>query len=291
MALELIQNQAATVEFAPDCRASSAVARLYSPEGSLIETITPTLDSVDTTVTSVGATPDLLTLNSVTGIVVGREYWYTSAAGWSAKVRVASVSGSVVRLETPPADAPAAADTFKGLTFTASISSSSTATRGKHYRLDWQFGTGASMRSDRQIAHIVVSQFRAPATPDDAKRVAYENFANWARSESYGTWLRIAQAATDRVRTLLVAEEDYPHIIGDRDAFAAAGEIAIRLELAKRGRIPAGYEATSYRTEQEQYLRVAVREALAGVTVDRNDDGVAQAAETLSIRSSLIERW
>lgn len=287
MALELLQSTGATVEATPDIRAASATAVLYDKDGAVRQTITASLDAVDTTVASVGSTPDVLNLASATGVQVGREYWYRSvAAGWAGKVRVVGVTGVQVQLETPPPGAPTAADLFQGLVFSAAISGSALSARGR-YRLDWTFAGG---RSDRQIIHVVAAQFRAPATPDDAKRVAYQSFPDWARRQTYGAWLRLAETATARVRMQLTADENYPDWIGDRDAFAYAGEIALRIELAKMGRVPPGYDAAAYVLDQEKWLATALRDAVAGVWVDRNDDGKVDATEVVNVRNTMIER-
>lgn len=287
MALELLQSVGATVLATPDIRAASATAVLYDKDGAQKQSVVATLDAVDTTVASVGSTPDVLNLASAAGVVVGREYWYRSAAGWAAKVRVVGVTGVQVQLETPPPGAPAAADLFQGLVFSAALSGSALATRGRHYRLDWTFAGG---QSDRQIIHVVAAQFRPPATPDDAKRIAHQNFPDWARRQTFGTWLRLAETATNRVRMQLTADENYPDWIGDRDAFAYAGEIALRIELAKLGRVPAGYDAAAYVVDQEAWLAKAIRDAVAGVWVDRNENNRVDSLEVVNVRNTIIER-
>lgn len=296
MALELLQArtsgqqaQTQSVLLTPDVRGTSAEAELYSPEGTLKATLSPTLDTVDTTVTAIGATTDLLTLTSATGVIVGREYWLGSASGWSAKVRVVEKNGNVVRLEVPPPGTPEVADTFQGIAWSVSILGSYLTTRARHYRIDWRV-TGSEVRAYRQTLHVVAMQFRPPVTADDAKRIAHQSHSGWARAEPYGTWLRIAEEASDEVRKLLQKDEDFPHWVGDQDAFRHAGEIACRMELARRGRIPSGFEGGVYIDDQSKALRIAVRDALGGVWVDRDESNTVDAGEVRSVRNIAVER-
>lgn len=297
MAIELLQaqtsgQQALTqgVVLVPDVFGTSAEAELYSPEGTLKATLTTTPDSYSQAVTVVGASPDLLTMASVTGLVVGREYWYVSASGWAAKVRIAEIASLVVRLETPPASTPAVGDLLKGLQFTVAILGLYLTTRARNYRIDWRVTSADAVRGYRQVLHVVAMQFRPPVTPDDAKRMALDSHRNWALGESYGTWLRIAEDATDRVRKILTKDEDYPHWIGDQDAFRAAGEIACRLALAAKGRIPPGFDGATFEADQELRLKAACRDAIGGVWVDRDESNSSDAGETLGAHNTTIER-
>lgn len=290
MALELLQSQTQVIALTPDLRGTSATAELRAPGGSLLATLTPALDPASSIVAAVGSSPDVLTLDTVGHLVVGREYWYESAKGWAAKVRLAEVNGLVVRLDVPPAGAPSVGDTLKGLRFTASVASSALVTRDRNYRIDWLVTTAGEVRAYRQVAHVVAMQFRPPVTPDDAKRLAVMSHRSWALSESFGTWLRIAEDATDRVRTLLTKDEDYPHWIGDQDAFRKAGEVACRLELAAMGRIPSGFDGSTFEADSERRLKDLVREAIGGVWVDRDESSSVTSNEVMGAHNVTIER-
>lgn len=286
---ELLQSQTQPVALVPQVRASAASGVVYDANGSAKASLAGTLDTVDTTVASLGATSDVFTLTSATGVVAGRDYWYTSVDGWACKVRVSSVDGAVVTLEAPPLSAPQVGDTFKGLRFTASVPGSALGTRGRT-RIDWSLTVGGEAESARQFFWVVVSKFRAPATPDDASRIAYELFGPWAKTQKPATWIRIAAEASDRVYEELTAHQDYPSLLAAHDAFARAGDIAVRLVLAAKGRVPPGYDAAAYITEQEDKLEGAVRKAVAGNPVDRNDDGAITTDEVVGLRNTIIER-
>lgn len=298
MSVELLQAQTAAqqllaqaVTLVPDFRGDSAEAAFYSKEGTLKATLTPSRDSVDTTVAAVGSSPDVLTLASASGVVVGRRYWLGSTnLGWSAKVRVSDIAGNVVTLDSAPPGLPGYGDTFKGLEYTAEIPGAQLATRGKSFRVDWRVTTGGVQRGYRQVVHVVAMQFRSPCTPDDAKRVALQSHRSWALSESFGTWLRISEDASDMVRKILTKDEDYPHWIGDQDAFRAAGEIACRIVLAMNGRVPPGFDGATYVTDQTARLNGAVRDAVGGVWVDRDESNSATDDEVRGAHNIGIER-
>ena len=297
MAIELLQAQTPaqqaltqSVALTPDVRGASAEVELRGPNGELKATLTAVPDTVDLAVTAVGSSPDVLTLNAVTGLVVGREYWYGSGSGSASKVRLAEINGLVVRLETPPTSTPAIADTIKGLRFTVAIPGAQLATRAKNFRLDWRVTSSDEVRGYRQVLHVVAMQFRAPVTPDDAKRMALSSHASWAARESYATWLRVAEDATDRVRTILTKDEDYPHWIGDQDAFRAAGEIACRLALAAMGRVPPGFDGATFQSDQEIRLKAACRDAIGGVWVDRDESNGVGDGEVTGSHNVTVER-
>lgn len=291
MALELLQSVEQSVELVPDTRGSAATAKLYAPSGSELASVVALLDSLDTTVASVGSTPDVLTLSGGT-IVAGREYWLRSGKGPFAKVRVSEVDGAVVTLETPPPFAPAAGDVFQGLVFTATLPSSALGTRARHYRIDWSVTVGSRTDAYRQEAHVVKMRFRPPATADDAYRVAaVHGHRAWAAGEPWATFVRLAEDASDDVRELLAANEDYPHLIGDQDRFRKAGEIALKVRLAGLGRAPPGHDPKAYAADGVATLEAAVRMAIGGVHVDRDDSLSVSATEIRGVRNIRIERY
>ncbi len=296
MAMELLQNTTEVVEITPDLRCDSASVVLYSPSGTGLAECTATEDAlgeVGAEVSAVGATPDVLTFDAVDNILAGRDYWYASIGGWGCKVRVSEVdaTGKVVTFETPPRGAPAVGDVLQGLMFAAEIPGASLATRDtKPHRLDWTMVLGTASRAYRQAAYVVGMKFRAPSEADDVARIAYQNFPSWARTQKAALWTRLAEQASQRVRQALVAREDYPWLLGDQNAFRFAGEIAARIELGRLGRVPPGNDAMPYVAQQETYLAAAIREAVAGAWVDRDDDRVVGAKEVTGIRTIRIER-
>lgn len=287
--LELVQSKDATVAVTPVRRATAATGVLRDSNGSSKATLTGTLDAVDTTVGTVGATTDTFTAASGTGIEPGRWYWYTSANGWTARVRVASRVGAVVTLDAPLPGAQTVGDTFKGLRFAASIAASALATRGRSWRIDWTFTVGSETDVLRESVAVVATRFRDPVTPADAARLAFQGYPSWARAQTPGLWLRISEDANRAVREQLTSVEDFPDRVGDHDAFVPAGEIAVRIELAKLARVPQGYDPSTYIADQERWLAQKVRAAVAGTWVDRDDDLAVDDGEVRSLGTIGIE--
>lgn len=298
MSVELLQARtsaqqllAQTVVLKPDVRGTTAEAVFCDKAGTVKATLSPVLDDLAAEVLSVGTSPDLLTLTEASDTpIVGREYWYVSVSGWSCKVRVAEVRGSIVQLDSAPAGAPAQGDQILGLEWRVEIPGTALTERGKFFRVDWRVTSADAPRAYRTATPVVAMQFRAPALPDDAKRIALQHHKSWAQAEPYGTWLRVAEEATRLVRTELTKAEDYPHWIGDQDAFRIAGEFAIRLSLAGLGRIPPGFDGATFLTDQTTRMGQAIRAALGGVWKDEDEDGAVGAAETLGVNNIAIER-
>lgn len=288
MAIELLRDQDNGVSLVPDQRGTAASVALLSPQGSTLYTTSATLDSFTATVSAVGATHDILTLSTVTGLQSGRELWLTAAEGWSARVTVSRVAGSVVTLESPPPGLVAVGDTVQGLAFSATIPAAYLTTAGLNYRLLWTISNPAQILPVQ--AHVVRTKFRDPVTPEDAARLSFAWHKSWAREQTHGQWRALASAATHRVRQQLTSTEDYPHRVGDHSAFVLPGEIALRIELAYLGRVPPGFDSATYATEQERLLRTAVREALGGTWVDRDDDGKVSPKEVQGARNVRIVR-
>lgn len=289
--VELQEGVAEVVTLFPDVRPVSATLGFYAP-GASTPKVSPavTVAAVNTTVAAVGATPDVVTLASVTGIGVHDEVWYSSQSGWSAKARVANIADKVVTFDSPLLATPSVGDTVRGLKCSASIGSGYTSPRGKDYRLAWSVTDDAGqVRNYRREAAVVATKFRDPVTPDDAVRVAADLSPGWAKVQTAGRWRRLAERSSEDVRMLLEAEEDWPWLIGDHEAFGAAGEVALRVRLAELGIAPQGYDVADYRRDYERKLEPEVRKAIAGCWVDRNDNqavdqGEVRARSTVHIR-------
>lgn len=290
MTLELVQSETQKAYLTPDVRGTAATATLRSPAGESVVELEADLDPVDTTVSAIGSTNDVVTVEDGSAFQVGRAYWYGSGSGWQTKVRVAARNGNVLTFEASPLGPPQLGDTIKGLVFDVSIPGNKLTIRGRFYALDWRVTVGTEIATYREEAHITAMRFRDPVTPDDVKRIASESHPSWAKSEPAGRWIRIAEEANARVRELMVAREDYPDLMGDHMAFARAGKIATQLCLADRGRVPNGFEPNTYSTDKLAELEVAVRLAISGRPNDRNADGVVQPTEIRGVRNIRIVR-
>lgn len=281
MALELIQDTAAPVEFTPTdlpSRPASATLSFRAPGGG--EKATP---SVTVSVVGAGGFASVATVTSQTVIVVdnatglsaGSRAWMETADGWTGAVLVSEVTSTTVTLEAAPPGTITTAAKIYGLTLTATIPSAATATRDAHYRLDWTITDNAgATHKRRQMAHVCAMSFRAALTDDEAARYMAATFPGFAVGLDAGHFRELARRASSRVRRLLQATGNFPHLVGDQDTFVDAGLVALRLELAQGdGLVPAGYDPSTYVSDQERALRKAVTEAVASNWVDRDDDG------------------
>lgn len=292
MPVGLVKSTAASVALTPDERAVSATFSFVDPGNNEKASGSGSLDTASTTVAEIGTSPDVLTVASSSGFEVWGQYWYVSQDGWGAKVRVSEINGNVITLLASPPGTPRVGDTLQGLTFTAAVSASVLGTAGKFYRFDWVVTDAeGAKRSYRQMAHVVAMAFRDPTTPDDVSRIAQQSHPSWARTQTYGTWRSVSDRANQRIRRILTAAKNYPSLIGDHEALSDAGEVAIRLELAIMGRVPAGNDASTYVNETKRALKGDVLEAIAGMWVDRDEDQTVGRKETVGINSINIERY
>jgi hypothetical protein len=279
MAVELVQDAAGAIELYPDTsRPASATGAFYNPAGTLEESPTVTVDTIGdggtATISSV-TSQTVLVVDVATKIVPGRWYWLDSTTGWSAPVLVSKIAGTTITLEAPPPGTVATSDTLRGLRCTATIAAASLDDRDMNYRMEWTVtGADGAARKYQTIVHCVRMQFRDPCTAEDAARYVSFSFPGYAASVDAGHWVEVAKRASNRVRRMLRASGNYPHLVGEQEDFMDAGLCALRAELAMNdGLTPPGHDPSVYVEDQERALTTVVQEALASQWIDRDDDG------------------
>ena len=294
MAVEVIEDRAATLEFFPDRAApASATAEFYSPGGSSLATPSVTVQSIGAagvvTVSSVD-TQTTLKVDNLTGISAGDRLYYSSDRGWSGPVLVSEVytSGSdkIVELESPPPGVARAGDQLRGLKLSTPLTAENTADRDMNYRVEYVVtDAGGTVRHYQQIVHVVRMQFSPDriCSPTDAARYLAGMVPSYASAIGGGHFDELARRAAGRVLRLLRATGHYPHLVGDPDAFTDAGVLALRIECALTdGLVPSGYDPALYIEQQEQSLARLVRETVANMWVDKNDDGAVDEAREIT---------
>ena len=289
MALELLQDQARAVTFFPaslDARPSSAVLSFKSPDGTEKAAPSVTVAAVSATVATV-ASQSKVTTSNTTGMVPGASVWLETSDGWKGAIRIAEIeSGNVVTFETAPPGTIDTSATLYGLGLSATIPSSATATRDRFYRLEWTITDSDSTVSLlHQIAHVVRMQFADPVSGTEAKRYVAANWPGLAASKDAGFYRGIVFRANQRVRNLIQASGDFPHMIGDPELFqsSGAGLAALRLELALMSLVPGDFEPAEYVSSTERDLKRAIREAMGNAYVDRDDSGSVTANDVLGM--------
>jgi len=278
VALELLQDQPATVGIYPSTlasRPSSATLSFKSPGGTEKAAPSVTVAAVSATVTSV-ASQVTFDVSSTTGIAAGAQVWMVTAGGWEGAVTVSELASSTVTLVSAPPGTVDTAATIYGLELSATIPLSATGTRDRFYQLFWTVTSAdSSVSLHHQIAHVVRMQFADPVTDTEAKRYVSANWPGLAASKDAGFFRGVALRTNQRIRNLIQATGDFPHMIGDPDLFKAsgAGLAALRVELAHLSLVPGDFEPLEYIASTERDLTRGIREAMANAYVDRDDTG------------------
>ena len=292
MARELLQDKAAAVVFYPSsirARPSSATLDFVTPGNNSKATPTVTLSAVGSggsaAVASVTSQAEIV-VDDATGFIPGGAVWCETADGWKGSVRVAEVSGTTVILEAAAPGTLTTSTVFYGLGLSATIPSSATGTRDRFYRLEWLVtDADGAVTLLHEIAHVVRMQFADPMTEGEAKRYVAANWPGAAAGKDAGWFRGITRRANARVRVVIQGTGDFPHMIGDPDAFVSsgAGLAALRLELAHEALTPGDFSPAEYIDSTERDLKGSVRAAMANAFVDRGDTGTVDAGDVRGV--------
>lgn len=233
-------NGSGSVAFDLPSRPSGAgTAAVVSLVGAALTTPTPTLDSVNTTLSgaaAAGATS--LSLTSATGVTAGRRYLLAGGeASGGESVLVASVSGTTATLARPITSARASGVTFQSARITVAIATAATAEVCRQRRVEW---------TDPDTSEVI-------AVPFDVTRYA-------PRSHLTASYLLDFDPA---LRKRLATGAWLPALI------ERAWEMLLD-DLGTKSRHPGGYAGVIELTTPHAYL---VR-ALAAET-DTTDEGIA----------------
>lgn len=288
MALELLQDQSASVGFYPTSlasRPSSATLSFKSPGGTEKAAPSVTVAAVSATVSSV-ASQVTFDVSSATGMTAGGMMWMTCDDGWQGPVTIAEITSSTITLDAAPPGTVDTSTTLHGLGLSATIPSSATETRDRFYQLQWTITSAdGTVSLQHQIAHVVRMQFGDPVTDAEAKRYVAANWPGLAGAKDAGFYRGVAYRANQRIRNLIQASGDFPHMVGDPDLFksSGAGLAALRLELANLALVPGDFEPGDYVASTERDLKRSIREAMANAYVDRDDTGSVTANDVLGM--------
>lgn len=285
MATLVLEGLAATVEWYPPTRPASVTASLYDSSGNqLASSLTTTVDAYQGIIGSVTTDNVFAVSNVAVTPAVGRRYWYVSAStgAHESMVRLGELAAGVWTLESTPAtSAVSSSDLLRGARCTASLTSTHTGNRGTNFRLVWTVTpvTG-SIAKYTQIVHVVAQFFRDPILADEAARYLSHAFPGRSAVANAGYFRELAERSSERVARKLRSTERWPWLVGDQEVFRDCGIVALRIELALEGLIPAGHDAGQYRRQQEDELDKQFQEAVAQLWVDDNDNGAQDVGET-----------
>jgi hypothetical protein len=279
MALELHHAVALAVDHADPngIVPTTASAVLYAPDGTVVQTLTVTKPTWTTTVAS-GTTRNVLTLAAVTGITVGAKYRVTSQ-GVRSVFTVAQVDAAAktVTLVSALQDVPDTGSTVAALTMTASLAAPGESRVGPGYRLDWQYADGTTPGFYSQSVVIVRWKWSPPATVQSVREHLQTAFRIKKPDEYCG---QIADRANSRIDRAVLATNRRPYLYGDHDVWTAAGQAAVRYELALDGMIPQGSNTGLYQDQLRRELDNEIKLIIASLQdYDRDNSGTIDTDE------------
>jgi hypothetical protein len=278
----LQQNQNAPVELVPPVRPASATLAFVSPAGVALSSPSVTLDPVSRAIASVGDFSFVVAAGAGT-ITAGRAYWLVNPNEGAALIRPSSVSGTTVSYQDALGVTVTTSCMLYGATLSAVIPSSATTLVGQWYQLRWLV-TPASGQVNNYLepASVCRTVFLPPMTPDIAARHAGYAFPSVAAGKRSEYWVGVSERASRRVIQRVLASGRMPYLVGDQSLLADAGMVALRIELARDGLIPPGFDGTTFLDRMEEELKQQLEFSLAGAYYDQQDDGKVDASDLRS---------
>lgn len=279
------QGQAATVTFRPPAYWSSPTGKVVDKAGAVLEEPTPAVSTASTTVASSASnTQDLVLLTDATGFARGQRVRFTLADG-ETYADVSKVDGSTLYLTNPLPSVPDTGDAVRCIDVTVAVASSSTATRGRGYRVELRSG------GDVLVQPMVVARYPW-ASPIDARRVREYIGDNWRSSSLLNDEAEmetLAQRAEDMILGRMLEQERFVDSFWSADAFEESGMAALKLVLVDKRLLPPGVDLEGYRKGLVFDLRDAVASLAHSAEVyDDDDDGGLDDDEDVPLASG---RW
>ena len=288
------KDQDALAVFVPPKRAASATLAVYSPQGVLLSSPAVTLDPAAGTIASVGDFSFVVSV-SAGSLAPGRRYWLTSTVAGSALVEADTTTNAAgewtVTYEDMPTIAPAVAQTLSGARLTATILAASLATLGTYYQLRWTVTlTTGEVVTYTESSSVCRTVFLPPMTPAIAARHAGYVFPHIANQRGAAYWQDVSDRANRRVEQRMMASGRMPQLVGDPTMLQDAGMVALRLELARDGLIPQGFDASGFTAQLDTELKEQMEWALSSTWIDTDDDGKVGVSELGGPKSIVLVR-
>lgn len=276
-----------TLRLLPPSRWTGSIAgSVVDAAGSELETPTPVLDSVDTTVAS-AVDPAVVSLTSASGVAAGRRYLVTGAFG-SAVVRVSSVDGATVTLVDELPATPEVGDLWQGIEVAVALTTASTGELAMNSRVI------ATSGDEEVVAEFCVA--RHPFVfPTTAARIRDYVASNWPSSPRLQqTWWpeQVREEAADMLRGRLLEAERYPRLYFSPKALAEVALVCVKFVLLDYNLVPGG---AGGRNEVKQGLEFDIRDRVSGIlrsaeAYDKNNDGAISPEERITITSKELSR-
>ena len=277
MSVDIVKTQGHTFTIRPTSVLTSPTAKVLDNKGATLETPTPVVDSVSTTVAaSASNSASSFSVASATGIERGKIYQVTDPTFGSAMAEVSSVDGVVVTMVEPLPTIPDASSPFVGVEVTVAITSSSTGTLGMGNRVVLS-KDGVEIVS---VFNVVRHPWQAPMNARKARHYVAQWWPSDPLVNDEEALENIADAANKMLRGRLLEVARYPHLMWDSDALDEAGQLAMMVHLAEHNRIPGNADPIEYRRS----LRFDLRDRVGGLSksahpYDDDDDDALDASE------------
>lgn len=286
----LQQNQDNVVRLRPASRPASATLAVYRPGGDLLSSPAVTLDALVGSIASVGDFTATVSV-SAGALAAGERYWIVNPVEGEGIVYASTEASDVITWEDRPPVSVTTSCTIRGSELSATIPAAAMADLGQYYQLRWTVtGADGAIRTYTEAASVCRTVFTAPMTPDRASRHAGYAFPAIAAQRKLAYWEDVATRASRRVEQRILASGRYPHLVGDQTLLEDAGLVSLRIELARDGLIPQGYDAAQFVQQMEDELRMQMEWALSATWHDTNDDGAVEAIELGGPKSVLLVR-
>lgn len=250
---------------------AAGTATVKNTSGGTLGTLTPALDAVDTTLSSLAAAgAGTLAVTSATGITVGRRYLVGGAEATGGEfVTVKSLSGTTVTLVRPLRRAQASGAAFQGTRVTFPLTATHTPSPARNCRVEWSW----------DVSTVAQTPFVLPFDCTRFTPVSYLSMADvldddpaLAKRIPEGTWLPAVSArAWDLVCARIAQKADPGGFVGSID-LTHAHSYWFRALLAET----AGEEWTAYRDDMRARSRQELEAALAAAAYDAAQDGSAR---------------
>lgn len=286
MAIDIQQNGSHSFTFHPPDLWAGATSTVYDPAGAVLESPSPSLDAVDTTVSS-ATTRDAFVIADATGVTRGHVYRITDPSWGDAFAEVSAVDGTTIKLTAPLPGIPDNGSAVRGVSQVVAITSASTAVRDLGFRVVLKLAG----REIGSMFNVVRHPFENPVTA----RTVREYVSQWWPSDPLlddeEGMANLAERAGQMLRGRLMSIGMYPHQYVDPEVFVEPGRVCMRSILADENRIPSGADPIEYHRSLQFDLRDLVANVKHSLTpFDDNDDGDTTDTNMIGIRSGFLER-
>jgi hypothetical protein len=258
----------------PDRPDSAPTWTFKGPSGGTLESGTSSLDAVSTTLGgAVAAGATSFTVASATGITAGRSYLLTGTedAGGE-RVTVRAISGTTVTPVRPVRLAHANGAAFKSTRVTVALTATSTATVGRHHRLELAWAVSSTTQPPLAYAacvcrfypttHLTFADVQA-LDPAAGKRLAA------------GVWFpEVRDRAWSMLTNRVATKADPGAVVGALDLTIAHAYLCRELMVETSGE-----DWQAYRELMAKRCTEELDAALAATTIDTDQDGAIASHE------------